>query len=163
MYIRKVLIKWILIISMINASILLSGCNLNMNDNPGPFSSPPATKKYPAAVMIGITADNSRNTVSNTTSPFPSGQTLYFSVRSFGGFAVKELYAEVTELPEMDEKQKKVIYDCTIPVETGKHDALGSIPGLGPGEYEITIYRFSEDIAASRFKVDGGIIDGSNN
>ncbi|MDH7478919.1 MAG: hypothetical protein QHH02_02795 [Syntrophomonadaceae bacterium] len=150
-YFRQLVIGLVLLI----LATSLGGCVNLVSELPDPASSVPTDKKYPASVFIGTQADYAKASVKGTKAPFPAGQPLFFSVKSFGGFGVQELSAQLVDLGADRKIQKdQPLLNIVIPVEKGKPNALGSIPGLLPGEYQLTIYRQGEDIAARRFLVE---------
>lgn len=149
------LLFFILLLLVPAAAFCLGGCGALIPSLPPSASSTPLDKKYPAAVLVGTEANPQRGTVRNSSAPLPANQTLYFSVRSFGGFGTRELTAELTRetSPAPESKQFETICRITLPVEAGKPNVLGSLPPLPPGRYRLTIYRGGEDIAAREFIV----------
>ena len=135
--------------------IVLTGCSTPTDKDSVPqATSIPQDKKYPAAVLIGTEADHARATVRTTSAPLPTGSPIFFSVRSFGGYGVNELTAELHNLTQdIPKDQPSPIFSCTLPVEAGKQNVLGTIPGLPPGQYLLRIYRADENIAARQFHV----------
>jgi len=131
---------------------------------PPSSSSTPLDKKYPAAVLVGSEADLTGDTVRNSSVPLPAGKPIYYSVRSFGGFGVKELtvklvkdeqLTELVKIEQLTESPKmSLVYSNVIVIEKGKHDVFGSLPSLTPGNYQLIIYRLDEDIAARNFMIE---------
>ena len=147
--IATVLISWL-------AFLTLSGCQLTTSVPTPSASSTPLDKKYPAAVLVGTEANLTRGTVQNSSTPLPAEKPFYYSVRSFGGYGVKELTVELFRLePEIVEiQQNPLVFTATLPIPAGKTNVLGTIPALPPGKYHLVIYRLDEDIAARQFLVE---------
>jgi len=151
---------WLGISAMLLALLIFSagGCSTLIPQLPPSASSTPTDKKYPAAVLVGTQADVRHGTVRNSSAPLPAGETLYFSVRSFGGFGTRELTAVLLDLTDpaknTGEKQSAAVYTAPLPVEAGNPNVLGTLPPLSPGKYRLTIYRMGEDIAAREFLVE---------
>jgi hypothetical protein len=145
----------ICIIMLTLITIGLSGCTTIKPITPPSSSSVPLDKKYPAAVLVGSETDLSDNTVRNSSGPLPAEKPIYFSVRSFGGFGANELTVKLDRIEQttVDSAETTLVYHNTLIIDTRKHDVLGTLPNLTPGNYQLTIYRKEEDIAARKFMV----------